>query len=302
MLDRNAHGGYTDNRGDCILHAVDTCDTSISLEEEKNAMKFTKMHGLSNDYIYADGFTQTLPADPAEVSIRLSKYHTGIGADGLILIEPTENADARMRIFNADGSEAQICGNGLRCVARYLYDHNLCKKTEMRILTGAGLKIVRLNVEDESVLSVTADMGAPVVSKPAKLTAAGRTLTFWPVSMGNPHAVTFEESAKGAEFYALGPAFEKHAFFPERANIEFTEAVDRTHLHVRVWERGSGETMACGSGACAVLVAAVSAGLCERKAQVVLPGGALTIEWRETDGHILMTGPATTVFEGEISV
>ena len=265
-------------------------------------MTFTKMQGLSNDYIYADGFTQALPGDLAAASIKLSKYHTGVGADGLILIEPAENADARMRIFNADGSEAQICGNGLRCAARYLYDHNICRKTEMRIATGAGFKTVWLDVRGGAVASVTADMGAPVVSEPVRLTAAGRTLTFWPVSMGNPHAVTFEESAKGAEFYTLGPAFEGHAFFPERANIEFTEAVSRTQLHVRVWERGSGETMACGSGACAVLAAAVSAGLAERRAQVALPGGALTIEWRETDGHILMTGSATPVFEGEVRV
>ena len=197
-------------------------------------MKFTKMHGLSNDYIYADGFTQTLPGDPAAVSIKLSKYHTGIGADGLILIEPIKNADARMRIFNADGSEAQICGNGMRCAARYLYDHNLCRKTEMNIVTGAGLKTVWLDVQDGEVQSVTADMGAPVVSEPVRLTAAGRTLTFWPVSMGNPHAVTFEESAKGAEFYTLGPAFEGHAFFPERANIEFTEVVSRTRVGARL--------------------------------------------------------------------
>lgn len=261
-------------------------------------MNFTKMHGLSNDYIYADGFTQTLPRDPAAVSIRLSKYHTGIGADGLILIEPTEGADARMRIFNADGSEAQICGNGLRCTARYLYDHGLCVKEEMHILTGAGLKTLWLEVKDGIVQSVTADMGAPEVQCEERLTAAGCTLPFWRVSMGNPHAVTFAESAKSDIFYTLGPAFERHEAFPDRSNIEFVEVIDQTHLRVRVWERGSGETMACGSGACAVLAAAVSAGLAKRQAQVELPGGALTIVWREEDGHILMTGPATPVFEG----
>lgn len=265
-------------------------------------MNFTKMHGLSNDYIYADGFTQALPRDPAAVSVVLSKYHTGIGADGLILIEPVEGADARMRIFNADGSEAQICGNGLRCAARYLYDHGLCVKTTMNILTGAGLKTVWLDVQEGAVVSVTADMGAPEVSGCQALSAAGRTLPFWCVSMGNPHAVTFEESAQSDAFYTLGPAFEKHGAFPERANIEFVEVIDRTHLKVRVWERGSGETMACGSGACAVLAAAVSAGLAERQAQVELPGGALNITWREEDGHILMTGPATPVFEGRVDV
>ena len=265
-------------------------------------MKFVKMHGLSNDYIFADTFTQKGPADPAAASMRLSRPHTGIGADGLILIEPTEEADARMRIFNADGSEAEICGNGIRCAARYLYDSGLCRRDEMRILTGAGLKTIRLETEAGVVQSATVDMGEPtIIHRKIELSAAGRTLNFVCVSMGNPHAVTFEESGWGREFYALGPAFEMHEAFPNRSNIEFTEVLAKDHLRVRVWERGSGETMACGSGACAALVAAVTDGRTARKAKVELPGGTLDIEWRE-DNHVMMTGPATTVFSGEVNI
>ncbi|MBR3503255.1 MAG: diaminopimelate epimerase, partial [Clostridia bacterium] len=224
-------------------------------------MKFVKMHGISNDYIFADTFTQPAPADPAAAAVVLSKPHTGIGADGLILIEPADGADARMRIFNADGSEAQICGNGLRCVARYLYDGGLVRREVMRVLTGAGLKEVRLDVRGGEVASVTADMGEPQrVERGVRLSAAGRALTFVCVSMGNPHAVTFDEAATGPEFYTLGPAFERHEAFPERSNIEFAQALAPDRLRVRVWERGSGETMACGSGACAALVAAAAEG------------------------------------------
>ena len=254
-------------------------------------MKFVKMHGISNDYIFADTFTQPGPADPAGASIILSKPHTGIGAD------------ARMRIYNADGSEAQICGNGLRCVARYLYESGLCRKERMRVLTGAGLRDVRLFLKEGAVVSVTADMGAPQrVERSVTLEAAGRALTFTLVSMGNPHAVTFDEPATGPEFYSLGAAFERHAAFPERSNIEFTQALSPDRLRVRVWERGSGETMACGSGACAALVAAATEGRAGRRAWVELPGGALDIEWREEDGHVLMTGPATPVFRGEVEI
>ena len=266
-------------------------------------MKFVKMHGISNDYIFADTFTQPAPADPAAAAVILSRPHTGIGADGLILIEPFDGADARMRIFNADGSEAQICGNGLRCVARYLYDGGLCRKESLRVMTGAGLRGVRLHLREGRVDSVTADMGAPQsVERGVVLSAAGRTLTFVLVSMGNPHAVTFDEPAAGPEFYTLGPAFERHEAFPERSNIEFTQALSGDRLRVRVWERGSGETMACGSGACAALVAAAAEGRTGRKARVELPGGALSIEWREADGHVLMTGPATPVFRGEVEI
>jgi len=263
-------------------------------------MKFIKMHGLSNDYVFADTFTQPCPENPAALSIEISKPHVGIGADGLILIEPCEGADARMRIFNADGSEAQICGNGLRCVGKYLYDTGLVRKEELNVMTGAGLKHLTLTIENGKAVAARADMGEPkllAVRKPIEI--CGRTIHFTCVSMGNPHAITFEEAASDGSFYVLGPAVERHEYFPERTNVEFTRVESRDKLHVRVWERGSGETMACGSGACGTLVAAVAEGLADRTAQVVLPGGALTIEWNEEDNHVYMTGPAEAVFTGE---
>ena len=264
-------------------------------------MEFWKMHGLKNDYIFVQTFTQAGPGDPAEAARALSAPHTGIGADGLILVEPDREADARMRIFNADGSEAQICGNGLRCAARLLYDQGLVTRPEMTISTGSGLRQVWLHIERGAVTSVTADMGAPVIGEAVELTGAGRTLRFVPVSMGNPHAVTFDEPARGDAFYRLGPAFERHPAFPQRANIEFAAVTGPEDIAVRVWERGSGETMACGSGACAVLAAASSLGLTGPKARVTLPGGALWLERRD-DGHILMTGPATYAFRGSTDV
>ena len=264
-------------------------------------MRFVKMHGLSNDYIFVETFTQSGPANVHDAAVELSKPHTGIGADGLILINPTDSADAAMQIFNADGSEAQICGNGLRCAARLLYESGLCQKQDMLIQTGAGCKNVSLHLTDGVIDSITADMGEPMdISQPVRLSAAGKTLTFLKVSIGNPHAVTFDDPAEGNEFYILGPAFERHREFPERANIEFCRILTRRSIHVRVWERGSGETMACGSGACAVLVAAVTMGLCDREASVTLPGGTLNIRWREEDGHLLMCGPAIKVFSGEL--
>ncbi len=266
-------------------------------------MKFVKMHGLSNDYVFADTFTQPAIENPAALSVEISKYHTGIGADGLILIEPCEGADARMRIFNADGSEAQICGNGLRCVGKYLYDSGIARKETLRVMTGAGLKTLTLTVENGKAVAARADMGEPrIIAARKPIEVCGRTIRFTCVSMGNPHAITFEEAAQDDGFYKLGPAVEKHEFFPERTNVEFTSVESREKLHVRVWERGSGETMACGSGACATLVAAVVEGLADRKAEVVLPGGALTIEWCEEDNHIYMTGPAEAVFSGEYPV
>ncbi len=266
-------------------------------------MKFIKMHGLSNDYVFADTFTQPCPKNPAALSVEISKSHTGIGADGLILIEPVEGADARMRIFNADGSEAQICGNGLRCVGKYLYDSGLVRREEMCIMTGAGLKKLTMTVKNGKAVAARADMGEPqIIAARKPIEVCGRTLHFTCVSMGNPHAITFEEAAQDECFYTLGPAVEKHEFFPERTNVEFTCVESEEKLIVRVWERGSGETMACGSGACATLAAAVIEGLAQRRAQVVLPGGALEIEWSEEDNHVYMTGPAEAVFSGEYPV
>ncbi len=262
-------------------------------------MKFIKMHGLSNDYVFADTFTQPGPQDPAALSIEISKPHTGIGADGLILIEPCEGADARMRIFNADGSEAQICGNGLRCVGKYLYDTGLARREELDVMTGAGLRHLILTIEDGRAMAARVDMGEPeIIRVKHPLSVCGRELRFTCVSMGNPHAVTFDETCEDDSFYTLGPAVENDPLFPERTNVEFVRVDAPDRLHVRVWERGSGETMACGSGACGVLVAAVAEGRAQRRAHVTLPGGTLTIEWSEEDNHVYMTGPATSVFAG----
>ena len=265
-------------------------------------MRFVKMHGLGNDYVFADSFTQPPVREPEKLSMEISRPHTGIGSDGLILIEPCEDADARMRIFNADGSEAQICGNGLRCVCKYLYDRGICRKERLRILTGAGLREAELTVEAGKVMSVTCDMGAPVLLDRERMVPVdGENVPFCCVSVGNPHAVTFSRYVTGEALHHQGRQVENDRQFPERTNVEFCR-VDESGVHVSVWERGSGATMACGSGACASLAAAVILGLSPRKNRVLLPGGELTVEWREADGHLYMTGPATTVFEGEIPV
>lgn len=263
-------------------------------------MRFVKMHGLGNDYVFVDSFTQPPVQSPDRLAVEISRPHTGIGSDGLILIEPCEEADARMRIFNADGSEAQICGNGLRCVCKYLYDFGLCPREHLRILTGAGPREADLTVEGGEVCLVTVDMGAPVLLDREKQVAIdGEEVAFCCVSMGNPHTVTFSRFVGGEELARQGAQVENDPQFPERTNVEFCR-VDEEGVHVNVWERGSGITMACGSGACASLAAAVLLGKSPRKNQVLLPGGALTVEWRETDGHIYMTGPATTVFTGNL--
>lgn len=270
-------------------------------KEGRNVMRFAKMHGLGNDYVFVDSFTQPPVEAPDRLSIALSRPHTGVGSDGLILIEPCEGADARMRIFNADGSEAQICGNGLRCVCKYLYDFGLCRKETLRILTGAGLREATLTVENDRVRLVTVDMGAPeVLQRERRVCVDGEDVPFCCVSMGNPHAVTFARFVTGEELARQGAQVEHDAQFPERTNVEFCR-VDEAGIHVSVWERGSGATMACGSGACASLAAAVVLGKSPRKNRVLLPGGALEIEWRASDGHIYMTGPAQTVFVGELA-
>lgn len=264
-------------------------------------MRFVKMHGLGNDYVFVDSFTQPPVQSPDRLAVEISRPHTGIGSDGLILIEPCEGADARMRIFNADGSEAQICGNGLRCVCKYLYDYGLCRKESLRILTGAGVRAAEVLVEAGSVRRVTVDMGTPELIGQKQVTIAGEEVPFCCVSMGNPHAVTFSRFVTGEALARQGAQVEHDPQFPERTNVEFCR-VDEAGLHVSVWERGSGATMACGSGACASLAAAVLLGQAPRKSRVILPGGELTVEWRQVDGHIHMTGPATTVFAGEMEV
>ena len=262
-------------------------------------MHFTKMEGLGNDYVYLNCLDGT-PRDLPGLARRISDRHFGVGSDGLICVCPSEQADFRMRMFNADGSEGEMCGNGIRCVGKFVYDQGLTAKTTVSVETGAGVKVLELQLGgDGKVAMVTVDMGAPAVEAPREIEVDGKTYTVTPVSMGNPHAVLYLDGIDGLDLPGIGPGFECHPIFPNRTNTEFVEITDRTHLRMRVWERGSGETLACGTGACAVLAATVSAGRCERSAEVALLGGVLRIRWDETDGHIYMTGPAVTVFEGD---
>lgn len=263
-------------------------------------MRFTKMHGLGNDYIYVD-CTREMPEDLPELAVRLSRPHFGVGSDGLICILSSETADFRMRMFNADGSEGEMCGNGLRCLCKFVCDKGLTDKTELEIETPAGIKRARLHMEDGKVASVTVDMGQPLAGPSFFLSVLGEKYAVTPISMGNPHIVTFVEDLDSLELERLGPDFEHHPrFAPRRTNTEFVSVLDGSHLRMRVWERGSGETLACGTGACAAMVAASLCGHCGRKAAVSLRGGMLDIHWDERDGHVYMTGPAVTVFEGEI--
>ena len=276
-------------------------------------MRFTKMQGIGNDYVYVDCTRQDLK-NPSEVSRLVSDRHFGIGADGLILIRPSEQADFCMDMYNADGSRGEMCGNGIRCVAKYVYDCGLTDKDEISVETLAGIKYLKLAVEDGKVSRVRVNMGAPileaekipvraekspVVGEPIE--ACGRRWEMTCVSMGNPHAVVFIDTpVKEFPLEKYGPYFENHERFPRRINTEFIRILDRRSMEMRVWERGSGETLACGTGACAATVAAVLNGLCERKVLVHLAGGDLEIEWDEKDGCVYMTGPAVTVFEGEM--
>ena len=274
-------------------------------------MKFTKLHGCGNGYIYVNLFEEKLE-NPAEMSIKVSDHHFGIGSDGLITIGPSEIADFTMHIYNADGSEAEMCGNGIRCVGKYVYDHGLTDKTEVAVETGAGIKLLTLNVEDGRVKTVRVDMGEPIF-KPEQIpvVAEGEMVIQEPitvgdkewkmtcVSMGNPHAVVFVDDVKDFPLEKYGPLFENHERFPKRTNTEFVKVVSRTEAYMRVWERGSAETWACGTGTCATVVACILNGLTDRKVLVHLLGGDLVIEWDEETNHVFMTGPATEVFSGE---
>ncbi len=274
-------------------------------------MKFTKLHGCGNGYIYVNLFEETL-ANPAEMSIKVSDHHFGIGSDGLITIGPSELADFTMHIYNADGSEAEMCGNGVRCVGKYVYDHGLTEKTEITVETGAGIKILNLNLKNGKVDTVRVDMGEPIF-EPAEIPviAEGDLILQEPivvgdkewkmtcVSMGNPHAVVFVDDVKSFELEKYGPLFENHERFPKRTNTEFVKVVSPTEAYMRVWERGSAETWACGTGTCATVVACILNGMTERKVLVHLLGGDLIIEWDEDTNHVFMTGPATEVFSGE---
>lgn len=261
-------------------------------------MRFTKMQGLGNDYVYVD-CTQKAPHDLPALARRVSDRHFGIGSDGLICIFPSEKADFRMRMFNADGSESEMCGNGIRCVGKFVYDKGLTDQKTVTVETLGGIKTLNLDVSADKVNAVTVDMGIPVPEDSRVVEIKGKSYQIHPVSMGNPHAVTFLKDVKELDLTDIGPLFEYHFSFPDRTNTEFVEVLDDTHLDMRVWERGSGETLACGTGACATLVAAVLEGKARRSATVHLLGGDLRIRWDETDGHVYMTGPAVTVFEGE---
>ncbi len=262
---------------------------------------FTKMHGCGNDYIYVNAMEHTI-ADPHAAAQVWSDRHKGIGSDGLVLIDrsPVPEADFTMRIFNADGSEAMMCGNASRCIGKYLYERGLTDKTEIRLLTLSGIKTLMLYLTDAMVESVTVDMGEPVIKDErlfldSRITEQG---TF--VSMGNPHYVIFTDEVDRVG--EIGPALEHHVAFPQRCNIELAHVKADGTIRTRVWERGSGITMACGTGACATAVAAVLQGKASRQSTIVMDGGTLSIEWRESDNHVYKTGPATFVFDGEIDI
>lgn len=275
-------------------------------------MRFTKMHGLGNDYVYVDCAAQRV-ADPAELARRVSDRHFGIGADGLILILPSDSADVRMRMFNADGSEGEMCGNGIRCVAKYAYEHGLSTANPMRVATKAGIKQIELAVADDgTVVAATVDMGEPVlepsripVNLPMKrlvdvpLRVSVHAFTMTCVSMGNPHAVIYTDAVADVLLAEVGPEIENHPVFPQRTNVHFVQVHSPHEVTMRTWERGSGITLACGTGASAVCVAGVLTGRGGRKITAHLPGGDLQLDYREEDGHVYMTGPAVEVFSGE---
>lgn len=277
-------------------------------------MKFTKMHGIGNDYVYVNCFEESVK-DPVEVSKFVSDRHFGIGSDGLILISPSAIADFRMNIYNADGSQAEMCGNGIRCVAKYVYDYGLTDKTEISVETLAGIKYLRLQVENGKVASVEVNMGAPIL-EPKEIPVAvekspvvnvpvevkGKIYHMTCVSMGNPHAIIFMNNVKDLDIEAIGPYFENHTVFPKRTNTEFVEVLDRNTVNMRVWERGSDETLACGTGACATTVACILNDKTENEVTVHLLGGDLKIRWDREANQVYMTGPATVVFDGEITL
>lgn len=277
-------------------------------------MKFTKMHGIGNDYVYVNCFEESVK-NPAEVSKFVSDRHFGIGSDGLILISPSATADFRMNIYNADGSQAEMCGNGIRCVAKYVYDYGLTDKTEISVETLAGIKYLRLQVENGKVASVEVNMGAPIL-EPKEIPVAveespvvnvpvevkGKIYHMTCVSMGNPHAIIFMNNVKDLDIEASGPYFENHTVFPKRTNTEFVEVLDRNTVNMRVWERGSDETLACGTGACATTVACILNDKTENEVTVHLLGGDLKIRWDREANQVYMTGPATVVFDGEITL
>lgn len=279
-------------------------------------MHFTKMHGAGNDYIYVDCFAEAVPKDVAQMARQMSDRRFGIGGDGLILICPSERADAEMRMFNADGSPAEMCGNGIRCVAKFVYDHGICRRDTLKIESAGQTRTLQLQITKGSVEAVRVDMGPPILTPsqiPTTLrsplglqepivdvpfTLAGRMFGVTAVSMGNPHCVTFVAEVTDDWVLGIGPQLEVDPHFPNRVNCEFVKVLSRGEVRQRTWERGSGETLACGTGACAVCVAGVLTGQTDRDVVVHLSGGDLSIQWNESDNHVYMTGPAVEVFNG----
>lgn len=277
-------------------------------------MKFTKMHGLGNDYVYVNCFEEKIDNPPA-VARFVSDRHFGIGSDGLIMINPSKTADFEMEMYNADGSRGEMCGNGIRCVAKYVYDYGLTDKTQISVETLGGIKYLDLTVEDGKVSLVKVDMGRPeleadlipiisereqVIDEPIEVD--GKEYHMTGVSMGNPHAVIYVDDVKGLDLEKIGPKFENHERFPKRINTEFVHCIDRQTVEMRVWERGSGETLACGTGACAVAVSSILNNLTDTQVTVKLLGGDLQIEWDREKDRVFMTGPATVVFDGVIDI
>ena len=274
-------------------------------------MRFTKMQGAGNDYIYVDCFAQPVPERPPELARAVSDRHFGVGGDGLVLICPSENVDAEMRMFNADGSASEMCGNAIRCVAKYLYDHNIAKRKTLKIESAGQVFTLELSVTDALVDRVRVDMGEPILEAEqipttlagnpvadVSLTLPDRDLQVTCVSMGNPHCVTFVDEITDELVHSVGPRIEHDAHFPNRVNVEFVEVLSRQELRQRTWERGSGETLACGTGASAACVAGVLTGRTERRVLIHLLGGDLELEWNEADNHVYKTGPAVEVFSG----
>jgi diaminopimelate epimerase len=287
-------------------------------------MKFTKMHGAGNDYVYVNAFRETLPRDIPKLAIAISDRHTGVGGDGLILICPSEVADARMRMFNADGSESEMCGNGIRCVAKYVYDHGIARKDQLKIETGRGILSLRLELAGDKVRQVRVDMGEPILeaekiptmlagprvidqplpalggeTRPAWFEECGLDPRMTCVSMGNPHTVLYCRDVARFPLETVGPVLEQAPQFPRRINVQVVQVHGPGEVTMRTWERGSGITLACGTGACAVCVAGVLTGRSGRILTAHLPGGDLRLEWSESDNHVYMTGPAVEVFSGE---
>lgn len=277
-------------------------------------MKFTKMQGIGNDYVYVNCFQETVE-HPGEVAKLVSDRHFGIGSDGLILIKPSDVADFEMDMYNSDGSRGAMCGNGIRCVAKYVYDYGLTDKTSITVNTASGIKYLDLTIEDGKAVQIRVNMGAPIL-EPFKIPvisekeivldepilADGKEYRITAVSMGNPHAVTYIDDVKGLDIEKIGPQFEHHPIFPDRVNAEFVKVLDRHTVEMRVWERGAGETLACGTGACAVAVASILNGLTEDEVTVKLLGGDLKIYWNRKENLVYMTGPAEVVFDGEIKL